>query len=391
MKTPRIVEAIGNVDDGLLTGAAVKKRNPLRRLGAIAACLAVLLLAGAAILPLMGGAPSGVWVGGLIRPYGSTVIPAEVHRLWRWEDKTVFEQYTVATYNGKEYISRARAVDASLLGESLGTCMAAGRDDYTDQTYRAPFEARAIRGVSTDHLIALGLNGTYYVFMRREAEIPTTLGAFFQRYSPDQSVSLSRFSLHEDGRVEDYFQMESDAPLWQILADCSDAPLVYGSWSEHRARYVSFTVTSEALGVYKKVLYVSEDGYLQTNMMEVAYLYYIGEEAAAAILDYALSHSTPATFEPYVSTLAGTLTEIGDGYVLIDDSILCKHPSDGMVFKVYVNDPRLRRCLTYGTVSLGDTVIIEFTGTVSPADNGIDSAYSIEQATVIDGNASVPE
>ena len=56
MKTPRIVNAVGHIDDDLVSGAnraQVVKKNPWLKWGSIAACFAVMLMAVVAIAPMM--------------------------------------------------------------------------------------------------------------------------------------------------------------------------------------------------------------------------------------------------------------------------------------------------------------------------------------------------
>ena len=56
MQTPRIVNAVGHIDDDLVSGAnraKVVKKNPWLKWGSIAACFAVMLMAVVAIAPMM--------------------------------------------------------------------------------------------------------------------------------------------------------------------------------------------------------------------------------------------------------------------------------------------------------------------------------------------------
>ncbi|MBQ9121665.1 MAG: hypothetical protein IJY12_04840 [Clostridia bacterium] len=396
MKNARIVQAVGDIDEALVEAAATaKKRNPLRRWGAIAACLAVLLMAGSMIVPLLGGeSSSGVWVGGLARPYkGITVTPSESGLVWRWEERAIFEQYTSVLYNGQCYRARGREVDASLLGDTLGTVYASGSDDYFDTIFHCPFEAYAVAGASEELLVAVELDGAYYVFIREEAVDFPTLDDWMDACGFEHTVTLTRFGTYVGYSEQGYYTLAEDAYIMQILAACREAERVNGdAWEIKDKNYIEFTVTSEALGVYKKVLYISEDGYLCTNIMDYSYLYDIGEEAADAILSYAKEHGQEAEREPYTYTLAGTLTAIEYGYSLVDDSILCEDPEDGMVFKVLISDIRIRRYVERGIVTVGDTVVIEFTDVIdTEAGNVIDSAYKMSAGILADGSVVVPE
>ena len=55
----------------------------------------------------------------------------------------------------------------------------------------------------------------------------------------------------------------------QVLSECRNAPFVEDQTCTVGDRsYLSFTITSEALGVYKVALYVTADGYLWTNAFD---------------------------------------------------------------------------------------------------------------------------
>ena len=74
----------------------------------------------------------------------------------------------------------------------------------------------------------------------------------------------------------------------------------------------------EALGVYNRVIYISEDGYFATNIFDYEYSYFIGKEAADDH-HYVQKH----LFEQspyYVCNHIRTVTEIGNGYIMVDDT-----------------------------------------------------------------------
>jgi hypothetical protein len=90
--------------------------------------------------------------------------------------------------------------------------------------------------------------------------------------------------------------------------------------------------------------------------------------------------------------IVGTVTEKGDGYIKVDDSIMMKNPEDGLVFTVDVTDKKLGR-VCKALISVGDHVLITYDGRVSE-----DGALIIENATAIhevwideSGNVLIPE
>jgi len=210
------------------------------------------------------------------------------------------------------------------------------------------------------------------------------------------TLHLERYAVCEGHKDKGYYEVLDDSSVWQILSECADAKRVENeddwSWGMGDRNYLSFTITSEALGIYKKVLYITEDGYFWTNLAEYAYLYEIGEDAARKIISYVKENSVKAEMEPYEYRLAGTLVAIEDGYVLIDDTVLCRDPEEGMVFKVPTDDIRIRRCIEFGGIDEGDMVVVSFRGEIAvEEENTIRGAVDMNEGVLMDGHVAVPE
>ena len=113
MKIPRTANAVGHIDDDLITAAAESKtkakRSPWLKWGSIAACFALLVIAGTAILPSLFGGESAI--------------------IWPWKYQTVYEKYTELKYDGIEYLGRGREVSASHVGEIIGNHTVVGYDE----------------------------------------------------------------------------------------------------------------------------------------------------------------------------------------------------------------------------------------------------------------------
>lgn len=395
MKTPRIVNAVGQIDDDLITAAAESKNKradkPWVKWVSVAACFAVLVIAASAILPSLfkddGVSPDKY-------KYSIAIQDSELGIVWPWEYLTLGEKYYAVKFNGKNYSvkSSVKINDTSLLGNVIGTCEAQGVDHYTDKKYSAAFDVRKIIGVSEEKLIAVGKDTEFYVYILNSTEKPDTFGEMLELYGLPQTLKLYRFSKCKGYNEKGYFSLNDDSYIWQILAECKDAKLCdeTDSFDRSNRKYLAFTATSEALGAYKQVIYISEDGYFATNIFNYSHIYFIGKNAAEKIIRYAENNSEKAEFEPYELTVSGTLTEIENGYVLIDDTVLCANEADGTVYKIFVNDIKMRRCIECTDLKVGDTVAVKYKGEISDR-NEINGAYSICKGTLVDGNLAVPE
>lgn len=397
MKTPRISEAIGNLPEDLVNGAVTYKRTSKKKSfikwGSIAACFMVMVMATALIVPmLLGGDP--ISIGGIDRDYKGVISGGESYIDFPWEYKLGYEKYTSVKYDGNEYSSRAREINEALLGEVLGTCKAKGEDSYTNKTYTETLNVRKIGGVSEEKMIAVEMDNKYYVYFNSKVKCPATFGELLDAYNLSETLPLAKFSVNEGYKEKGYYQITDDAYIWQVLSECRDAEFYAENdkWNRGDRNYLSFTATSEALGVYKKVFYITEDGYVSTNVFNYSYVYYIGVDAANKIITHAKGNATEAEREQYEYTIAGTITEIGDGYILIDDTVLCKDKNDGMVFKILTEDLIIRRYLECTNIKVGDTVAVKFqTEIVLGEDNTVSGAISMYKGRVTDSGMAVPE
>ena len=402
MKIPKIVYTFGQIDDELIAAAAVPapakatKRSWVKWT-VLAASLALVILAGAIALPMMLGGDD-VLPGGIL-PDGKVVSFGDIERHytdgeiagqeygWSWPEEylTAVEKHAYIVWSFRNYVTSGKVVGVQNLGEKLGNYLG--------------FEVREIQGAPKEHVIALGIEGVYYAYRCQDGykDFPDTLGELNDKYNFVGALELGSFTEYENKyTAKGYYALKDDAYVLEVLADCRDAKLYVakdGHEWERSEEYLSFTVTSDALGVYKKAMYITADGYLWTNVFEYAYIYEIGTEAAGKIIDYALTHSTKKeTYEPYEHKLAGTVVEIKDGYVYIDDSIMCVDPDEGMVFRVSMEDIRIRRCIEYAGVGVGDLVVVTFRGGIAVEDgNLILDARSIDEGVWVDGDVAVPE
>ncbi len=395
MKIPRIANAIGHIDDDLVSGAAEskkKKKNVWVKWGSLAACFAVLVVASVAVLPsLFEGSITHSGTDGRYKDYH---IAGESEIVWPWEYLTVYEKYTNVEIDGIEYLGKGRVVSEALVGESLGNYTMIGYDKINNgKKYTAEFEAYALKNIAQSQFVAVKMEDSYYVFQSDEYAPPSTLGELMDAIDLSKVVELSRFSENDDNPNSNHFVLSNDDYIWEVLADCKSASFVEDqTWIAGDRDYLSFTITSEALGVYKVAMYVTEDGYLWTNAFNWQYLFNIGEDAASKIINYAKKNSIEAEYEPYINVVAGTIIEITEEYILVDDSILCKNPEDGITYKVMLNDLRISRYVDYGVIKAGDTVQISYHGEINENnDNTIEGAISASKAAISDGDISIPE
>lgn len=394
MKKPRVSNAIGNLDDDLIEAAAEckrkKKPNLWLKWGSIAACFAVLVVAGAMILPSLLGGDIGT-----PGKYKDIIQAGESAIIWPWEYQTVYEQYTELELDSIKYISKGRAVSADLVSELIGTYTVVGCDETNDKKYTEDFEVYELKYADKSQFVAVKMDGKYYTFKKDEYAPPSNLGELLDLVDLPQVIELGRFSENGDGADKKHHALSNDDYIWEVIAGCRDAAFVdeepgKETWSVHDREYLSFTVTSETLGVYRVAMYVTKDGYLWTNVFNYAYIFDIGEDAAGKIIEYAMENSTDADYEPYQNTVAGKVVEITDEYILLDDTVICNDPADGTTYKILLNDLRITRYVNHEIIRVGGNIQITFEGEID-SQNTIDSAISAANVMISGGDVLIPE
>ncbi len=412
MKKYDLLDAIGNADDEFVQDAKQKKKSNKKvwaMLGSLAACLVLVMAIPMALNFFnLGGGDNGAEgvihngvfsVEDLNRPYKDINISAsEADHCWEWDNKPVNEQYYMFEMDGIAFIGRNREINADNIGEKIGKETLSGvanhPDDFPQGLRYKMFEVYEIKNVSPSRLVAVLMEGKYFVFKSEKYDPPATFGEALDEYGLPELIQLSRFTKKDMDKDEDYFALKDDTYIWEVLTSCWDAQLVdTDNWNRYDRNYISFTITSNALGVYKNAMYVTEDGYLWTNAFDYAYLYDIGTDAAGKIISYVMSNSNEATAEPYTNAIVGTVVEITDEYILVSDAILCEDPADGISFKVMLNDVRISRYVSAGVIKLNSTVRVVYEGKIDVEnDYTIYSAVSASSAVIGgDGNVWIAE
>ena len=326
---------------------------------------------------------------------------------WRWEDMTDDERYTNLDLDGETY--HMRGTVKSYLGEWLESGEAYGFAwDQDNARHGIPCEIYALT-FSPDHsVVAVQFEGSSEVYRferEREYDPPKTLGELIETRKLPEVLPLTNL-YHErwDGGSSKYdnfaLSAEHSDAVWAMLEKYGDAPFTENSFEEsfnihhYDKERIGFSATSEVLGIRNLSFAVNDNGYIITNIEQYGYNYFIGVDAAREIIDYVKAHMTdplPEEKTP-VYYVVGTVTEIGDGYIKVDDSIMMKNPEDGLTFTIDVTDKKLGR-ICDAQISVGDHVLITYDGRISEEGSLlIETAVSIQEAWITEsGDVLIPE
>lgn len=311
-----------------------------------------------------------------------------------WAYKTNAERYTSLSLGDVKYASRYSEINASHIGEELGVGEAVGYDIYKDKMHFASPSVYALKGISPNLIVAAKYDDGYCLY-RSDAEFAfPTLGDLIDAY--DLTATLPLTGYYDYTSIIYTLQYRAlnegeNSKIWEMLEDCRSAKSATYDQNS-KAKYIAFSATSEVLGIENRSFRISADGYLWTNLADYANAYFIGESAAKEIMEYVKASSTKQS-PPTFSYLTGTIVETGDGYLKLDDSIMMKNASDGLIFSVLLKDFSIRRYVDSGYLEVGDTITVKYDGRIYDGDAlTIETAYEIHHAIVTnDGNALIPE
>ncbi len=389
MKTCRIADAVGRLDDDLIEGAlrsgAVgaeerekttgkekargRNRKLLARVAAAAAAVAVTFSAGyaVAVAVIVGGnkgqgpennglEKTACNVGGIDRLYMGNVSEEYFTEIVP-ETKIFSEKYGTVTLNGTTYSARGEYAKEELIGEEIGVVTLPD----------GSFPAYAVKGIASGRTIAVKAEEEFYLYANDPEVAPDTFGALWETYGFDRTLSFSRIAVKSGAAGTREAVLQNVAECVSLLKGFKNAAFCRETGLS--ADGVSFIVSSEAIGIYKREIVVSANGTLSVDLFGTRFVYEIGKDKAAEAIGYASEHSVSVPAEPYEFTAWGEITEIGEGYFVINDGPFCVYGYEALAFRVSVGNSAFARYVAAGDLKAGDKIAVVFRGYID-AENG---------------------
>lgn len=296
MKNERLLRALGDVDHEWIAAAAPNGKTSKR--------LSIKWMAVAASLLAVAAIGLGLWRGGVFarspdrvvvdKVYPEKIVDrpqtdGEIAIVPKWEDMTVSQQFAELPYNGVRYSTQATAIAAESVGAQLASATLTGEDIYTDAVYSTNGEVFEIVGISSDCAVALRFEdrSDYFVYVNHHYK-PNTLGDLIRDLKLDERLELG--AVRYDWRVgaNSYlieFPDVEDRVIWERLLSDTALENVYDDQAMYRS-LMSVSVDIPLLGYENIGLWVTEDGYLVTNILGSGKAFLIGEEKVNAFVGY---------------------------------------------------------------------------------------------------------
>ena len=359
----------------------------------MAACLTVVVLVGSIWVPKIleesnSSKKEDDWVtlAEMNRPYKELKIytdTREISIVWPSEYLSLASKCGDMEFEGRTYVRSFGLPDKSMIGEMIGSAESNIYEGLFENRHIVDtqiFDAYKLKGIEEENFIVVKIEDEAFLYQNEEYDFPATFGELIKVYNLTENLEFDCFRVYQKDIEKGHFSLEEDDFIWKILSKCKNVAFMDGTeWERENRNYLSFTVTSKEIGVGNKVFYVTEDGYIWTNMFEFGMLFEIGEEFANQIISYAMKYGVETKEAP--KRLEGTIAEFGDDYILVSDAILCENPEDGITFKVSMSTLAVRFYEEHMKMKVGDLVSVEYKyGIDTVAGNEVTGVVEIEEA-----------
>ena len=249
MKTPRIVNAVGHIDDDLVSGAtrakAVKK-NAWLKWGSIAACFAIMLMAAVVAVPMMFG--------------GDDPVPP-IDDEYQYESGYFYQinEGAYSTYVGGKVIAEDK-IGNKIADVNLTAGWKDDKGEWKSETEALRGEVYAINSVSNDVAVALKFidkgeavtTTHYYVIMNPAADLTPVQDYIIAPITPNNPGDEGAVNEGgvEEGKLEKYYDygINSGAFATYINGKVIDAEkigaklesvTVTGGWKNEASEWIS--------------------------------------------------------------------------------------------------------------------------------------------------------
>ena len=214
---------------------------------------------------------------------------AEIYQVPDWNSRTEIQKYTSLRFNSTEYSVSGNETDAGFFGEQLGTAEAFGFDMYTDSEYKTQVAVYAIKGVSPSCGVGVKFADGVCAAYVDPFYVPETLGQFLSDLGGKENIVFGKayaeyFDCDKKYHSVDFSDFD-DSAVWETLF--SDGSVKNNT--EHDdfvSKLADISANVPALGIVNKALWITEDGYICTNLLETGKYFCIGAEKAEAFADY---------------------------------------------------------------------------------------------------------
>lgn len=235
-----------------------------------------------------------------------------------WDELSITNQYSELDFGGVRYSSRNKEISADMLQDKIGDYTAHGFDEINQISYTKNAEVYSVKNISSDCVVAVKPDGVeeYYIYTNAHYK-PKTLGDFIDDLNLREIISFGNASYNYSKIIDDTYINEKvqfinvgDKVIWEKLLNDTKLKNIHSDEEFYGPSIISIRVDIELLGYENIGLWITEDGYMQTNILDTGKTFFIGKEKVAEITNYLLDNCDG---ERYVYTVVDeTMGDTGD-------------------------------------------------------------------------------
>lgn len=217
-----------------------------------------------------------------------------------WDEMTISQQFQTVNYNGNNFDSKNTQIPYENIEKSLGTATLTGYDTYTNTHYSKNASLYKIKTISEQCAIALQFEGTseYYSYINAYYR-PETLNQFINDLNLKEIISFDSIWYNysfkdEKGNLQFEvieFPEVSDKTIWEMLFSDTNVKNEFTDNNPNMYPAVMSVSTNIPLLGYQNIsVWVTENGYLVTNILDTGKGFYIGKENVQKFIDYVIKN-----------------------------------------------------------------------------------------------------
>ncbi len=217
-------------------------------------------------------------------------------RVPEWDELTIAEQYNELDFNGVLFSSRNHVISKSLVSEKIGEFTLNGYDEIADESHKITASAYSINKISSNCAVAIVLEGNYYVYTNPFYK-PETLGDFIKDLNLEENLTFGTVSYDSSSGMGDEFKYEKTEyadvrgdKIWEMLLADTSLKNVYSNDANYEKTVISIAVSVSVLGYQKIGIWITEDGYLCTNILDTGKGFYLGKQKTENFINYLLEN-----------------------------------------------------------------------------------------------------
>lgn len=224
----------------------------------------------------------GDWLNGL---YESCILP-------KWEDRKDEHKFITMNFNSIEYTVGRDKISQQNIGKKIGTAEIIGQDLYTDKIYKKNITVFNLINISEKCAVGVTFDdGASYAYINANY-MPKNLGQFITDLNLKRTLTFGEatYERHNNNQVRPivFSEVYSDV-IWSMLLNNENA--VCEKRDEPSDTIIfSISVTVDELGYKQMGLWITEQGYIGTNLLETGKYFYIGKDNADKFIDYAMQN-----------------------------------------------------------------------------------------------------